>query len=281
MSGRVITLRLRHAPALRVDLRGITPNELATLAVAEIERLPLTHGTQRLALAELFSVTDTPKASTTHDTCELRLQGDCARIDRIGWQMAGGVLHVDGSVGDHAGGGLREGVLHITGHAGALTACEMAGGRLTVEGDVGECAASALPGSMNGMCGGTLVVHGNAGDRFGDRMRRGTAVVHGHAGDFLASRMVAGTIAIGGGTAGQHIGYGMRRGSVVFAQPLPLARLPDTFVPAGAEALVFWQLLARDLARHGGPFAALPARAIARHLGDLAAGGQGELICTI
>jgi len=41
---------------------------------------------------------------------------------------------------------------------------------------------------------------------------------------------------------------------------------------------VFWQLLARDLARHGGPFASLPARAIDRHLGDLAADGKGEWI---
>lgn len=276
MSGRVITLRLRHAPALRVDLRGITPTALAALTVAEIERLPITHGTQRLALAELFSITEAPSAQ---DACALRLQGDCARIDRIGWQMAGGTLHVDGPVGDHAGGGLRDGVLHITGDAGALAACEMSGGQLTIDGHVGDCAASALPGSLNGMCGGTLVVHGNAGDRFGDRMRRGTAVVHGNTGDFLASRMVAGTIAIGG-TAGQHIGYGMRRGSVVFAQPLPPAHVPDTFVTAGAEAAVFWQLLARDLARHGGLFTDLPARAIERHLGDLAAGGKGELICT-
>jgi len=37
-------------------------------------------------------------------------------------------------------------------------------------------------------------------------------------------------------------------------------------------------LLARDLARHGGPFANLPSRRIERHLGDLAVGGKGELI---
>jgi formylmethanofuran dehydrogenase subunit C len=108
-------------------------------------------------------------------------------------------------------------------------------------------------------------------------MRRGSAVVFGDAGDFLASRMVAGTIAIGG-KAGVHAGYGMRRGSVVFARAGGLAQVPDTFVPAGAEAAVVWQLLARDLARQGGPFADLPARPIRRHLGDLAAGGKGELI---
>jgi len=68
----------------------------------------------------------------------------------------------------------------------------------------------------------------------------------------------------------------MRRGSVVFAGPAPGAS--PTFVPAVAGAPVFWQLLARDLAQHGGPFATLASRGIDRQLGDVAAGGKGELI---
>ena len=108
-------------------------------------------------------------------------------------------------------------------------------------------------------------MRGRAGDRFADRMRRGTALVFGDVGDFLASRLVAGTIAIGG-RAGAHVGYGMRRGSVVFAGVAPL--IAPTFVPALADAPVAWQLLARDLARHGGPFAGLPARRIVRRAPD-------------
>ena len=106
-------------------------------------------------------------------------------------------------------------------------------------------------------------------------MRRGTVVVFGNSGDFLASRLVAGTIALGG-HAGAHTGYGMRRGSIVFAGVAPVPS--PTFVPAIADAPVFWQLLARDLARHGGIFAGLPSRRIERWLGDLAAEGKGELI---
>jgi len=45
-----------------------------------------------------------------------------------------------------------------------------------------------------------------------------------------------------------------------------------------AAAPVFWQLLSRDLARHGGAFGALASRGFDRHLGDVAAGGKGELI---
>ncbi|MFM9914477.1 MAG: formylmethanofuran dehydrogenase subunit C [Rhizobacter sp.] len=270
----VITLTLKQAPALRVDLRGIVPTVLAALVVADVERLTVTHGTQTLPLAELFGVA---RAESNGNSDELRFVGDLARFDRVGWQMASGRVFVDGSVGDYVGGGMSAGELQVSGRAGALAACEMSGGLLTVAGDVGDFAASTLPGSMDGMRGGTFIVNGNAGARFGDRMRRGTALVFGDAGDFLASRMVAGTIAVGG-AAGRHVGYGMRRGSVVFAAADAAPEVANTFVPAVADALVFWQLLSRDLARHGGPFAGLPARAIRRHLGDVAAGGKGELI---
>lgn len=266
MSG--FTLRPKQAPTLRVDLRGVTPPALAALSVAEVERLAVGHGNGLVPLAEFFHV-------AARDDEALVWAADLRRFDRVGWQMSAGHLVVEGGVGDYVGACMSGGTIAVHGDAGALAACEMAGGSLTIDGDAGDFAASTLPGSMDGMRGGTLVVKGNAGARCADRMRRGSAIVHGDAGDFLASRMVAGTVALGG-RAGAHAGWGMRRGSLVFAGPAP-APAP-TFVPALAEAPVFWQLLARDLARHGGAFADLPARRIERRLGDLAADGKGELI---
>ena len=264
-----IRLSLRQAPDLRLDLRGLQPG---LREVAAIERLPLAQGRQFVALAEFFSV-----AAVDDGQDGLLLEGDLSRCDRLGWQMDGGRIQVEGAIGDYAGAGMRAGELRIHGNAGALAACEMAGGSLVIDGNVGDFAASTLPGSMDGMRGGTLVVRGHAGARFGDRMRRGTVLVFGNTGDFLASRMVAGTIAVGGG-CGAHAAYGMRRGTLVFAGSAP--EPAPTFVPAGAEAPVFWQLLARDLARHGGVFAGLAACRITRHLGDVAAGGKGEWIVT-
>lgn len=262
-------LRLRQSPGLRLDLRGLTPAALAGLDAAAIERLPLAQGRQGVPLAEFFDVTIEGEGDT------LVLEGDLARCDRIGWQLGAGRIVVEGSAGDHTGAGMTAGVLEVRGDVRDLAACEMAGGELVVHGNVGDFAAGAQPGSLDGMRGGRLIVRGNAGARFGDRMRRGTVLVFGDAGDFFASRMVAGTIALGG-RAGAHVGYGMRRGSLVFAGAAPV--VPATFVPAVGEAPVFWQLLARDLAPHGGPFAGLPGRPVQRHLGDLAAGGKGELL---
>ncbi|KNZ30626.1 MAG: formylmethanofuran dehydrogenase [Methylibium sp. NZG] len=256
-------LRLRTAPALRVDLRGVTPG-------VQLAQGMVTHGNQTLALADLFDITQRDGPAD-----ELVFEGDLARFDRVGWQMTFGSIVVDGNVGDYVGGAMTGGTITVRGHARDLAACEMAGGSLIVEGNVGDFCASTLPGSMDGMRGGTFIVKGDAGERFADRMRRGSALVFGNVGDFVASRMVAGTVVVGG-AAGAHAGYGMRRGSVVLAGAAP--EIAPTFVPALADAAVFWQLLARDLARHGGPFAELPSRRITRHLGDLGAGGQGELI---
>ncbi|MDE2371042.1 MAG: formylmethanofuran dehydrogenase subunit C [Burkholderiales bacterium] len=262
------TLHGRGTPALRIDLRGLTPHALAALTAAEIERLPLGYGNSLVPLAEFFRVE--PRADD-----DLAFAADLARCDRVGWKMDGGRLIVEGGAGDYAGACMSAGEIVIRGSVRDLAACEMSGGLLTIAGDAGDFAASTLPGSMDGMRGGMLVVTGRAGARFGDRMRRGSAVVHGDVGDFVASRMVAGTIAVGG-RIGAHGGYGMRRGSLVLAgddiDP------PPTFVPAIGNADVFWQLLARDLARHGGAFAGLAARSARRHLGDLAADGHGEWI---
>jgi formylmethanofuran dehydrogenase subunit C len=255
------TLRMKQAPSLRVDMRGVTP-------LADVPSLQVGYGNALVPLAELFSIT--PRSDS-----QLVLEGDCSRCDRIGWQMDGGTLVVEGDVGDYVGAGLRSGEIVVRGNARDLAACEMAGGVLTIEVNAGDFAASTLPGSMDGMRGGTLVIKGNVGERCADRMRRGSVIVFGNSGDFLASRLVAGTIALGG-HAGAHVGYGMRRGSIVFAGAAP--EPSPTFVPSFAEVPVFWQLLARDLAQHGGVFAGLPRRRIQRQLGDLAADGKGEWI---
>jgi len=264
-----LRLALRRAPALRVDARALAPTALATLSVADVQRLRLPHGRDALALAELFDVERADdRASDT-----LVLDGDLSRFDAVGAGLAGGAIEVRGPVGDSAGLGMTGGRLVIHGDARDLVGCSMRAGWLEVHGRVGDFAASALPGHRDGMRGGTLLVHGCAGARLADSLRRGTVVVLGDTGDFAAARMVAGTLALGG-RCGAHPGWGMRRGSIVFAGAAPAP--PPTFVALRSDAEVFWQLLARDVARFGGPFAGLPQRRVQRWAGDLAVQGHGE-----
>lgn len=300
------SLLLRAQPDFRVDLGGVLPARLAAMTADEVARLEVRHGNAMLALGELFDIvplgsgagdpgeagagaagaTNQLDAGASSGTApvasaeghaepptELRLEGELSRFDAIGHGLDGGVLRIVGAVGDRLGQSMRAGEIHVQGAAGQLAGCEMVGGLIEVAGDVGDFAAGALPGSMDGMRGGTLVIRGNAGARCGDRMRRGTVVLHGDAGDFMASRMVAGTIAVAG-RVGAHCGYGMRRGTLVFAGPAPA--VPPTFVATHQDIVVFWTLLRRSLAYHGGPFAALPAFAPRRFVGDLAVDGKGE-----
>ena len=264
-------LRLKAQPDFRVDFGGVLPVRLAAMTADEVARVEVRHGNQMLALGELFDVAALGGADES--SAELRLEGDLSRFDAIGQGLDGGVLRIDGAVGDRLGLSMRRGEIRVHGAAGQLAGCEMTGGLIDIAGDVGDFAAGALPGSMDGMRGGMLIVRGNAGARCGDRIRRGTVVVHGDAGDFLASRMVAGTIAVAG-RVGAHCGYGMRRGTLVFAGPPPA--VPSTFVATHQDIVVFWTLLRRSLAYHGGRFAALPARAPRRLVGDLAVDGKGE-----
>lgn len=263
------TLTLKQATPLRLDLRAITPAALAGLSADAIARLTAWHGTEGLPLGELFGIA--PQGSEG----ELVFEGDLSKADRIGWQLAGGSIRVDGNAGDYLGCGMSGGTIVASGNAGLLAACEMAGGRFEVQGNVGDFAASALPGSMDGMRGGVLLVRGSAGARFGDRMRRGSALVQGDAGDFLASRMVAGSIVVAG-RIGAHCAHGMRRGTVIAAGPAP--KLGPTFARNGANIGVFWQLLSRDLAKHGGAFASLAEKKPQRWVGDIGAGGKGEVL---
>lgn len=264
------TLTLKQPPALRLDLRALLPAALAGRSVAAVETLPLWQGRQSLPLAEFFHV---GRGDGPEDL--LVLEGDLARCDRIGWQLAAGRIEVRGSAGDLVGTGMGGGEILVDGHAGLLAGCEMQGGRLTVLGDVGDFAAAPLPGSMEGVRGGVLLVHGRAGARLADRMRRGLVLVHGDAGDFAASRLVAGTVAVGG-TAGSHPGFHMRRGTLLCAGG-GVAATPS-FVPTRHEVGVIWQLLARSLAGYGGAFAGLPARRVRRLAGDVATGGRGEIL---
>jgi formylmethanofuran dehydrogenase subunit C len=267
------SLRLKTAPALRLDLRALQPTALAALSHDEAAQLPVFHGNERTTAGDWFDL-----SFTDAETPALTLQGDLSRADRIGWCLAGGAVHVEGDAGDYLGAGLQQGLVHTRGNAGVLAGCEMRGGRLEVDGNVGDFAGAPLPGSMEGMRGGVFIVRGHAGERLADRMRRGSLIVCGDAGDFAASRLVAGTVAIGG-RIGAHLAHGMRRGSVVcFGTPA----LAPTFNPMQGDHRVIWQLLSRDLARLAGPqcpFARLQARQRRRWACEVGAGGQCELWC--
>ena len=202
-------------------------------------------------------------------------EGDLSRIDFLGFKNDGIRITVNGSVGNYLGCMMSGGKVVVNGSAGHYLGAMMSGGSLTVCGNIGNYAGSNLPGEMEGMAGGQLVVKGNAGNNFCRRMRRGFAFVHGDAGDFFANDLIAGTVGVAG-NVGIFWGYGMRRGTIIFAKN---QHIPNYFFKeTHHEFPSFWGLLKPKIESLEGLSTKLLQFPPKRFVGDLAFGGKGECL---
>ncbi len=265
-----LVLRLRAAPAHRLDLTALTPDRLTGQSAEAVARLELMHGRRSTPVGDWFDVRGSAGA-------RLVIEGDGGKLDRIGAGMGEGEIRVEGHAGAYLGIGMRGGSIEVDGHADAYAACGLAGGRLRIAGDAGAFLGAALPGEHRGMRGGLVVVGGRLGDRAGDHMRRGLILAEGDCGHYCGSRMQGGTIAVLG-HCGARPGYAMRRGTLLFcgAAPVPAPSFND----GGELAFGFLTLLSRAWKDIPSRFAQLqrPSTRVRRWVGDLAFGGQGELI---
>ncbi len=263
-----MTFSLRAAPAQRLDLSPLSPQNLPGKMVAEIARIEL--GTTRVGVTagDVFRI-------RKGDPATILIEGDGARFDRVGMSMSSGSIRVEGDVGVEAGRLMSGGQLTIRGDAGPFAGSGMRGGALEIEGDAGERLGGPLSGETIGMSGGLLHVRGDVGPRAGDRLRRGFILVEGRAGPYAGSRMIAGTLAIGG-EAGDLPGYLMGRGTILLGQGATL--FSPTFGDCGEHGLVAAQLLADYVAQASTKLARLFRRPLRRLAGDLAALGKGEIL---
>jgi formylmethanofuran dehydrogenase subunit C len=261
-----LVLALRDRPDQRLDLSRLTPDLLAGLSAADIAGIELQTTRARATVGDVFRV-------RAGDPQRIRIEDSCDRLDRVGHEMIGGEILVEGDVGVQAGRAMAGGRLIINGHAGPFAASAMRGGYLEISGDAGDMLGAPLAGEMAGMRGGLVVVRRNVGERAGDRMRRGMIVVEGRAGEFAGSRMIAGSLLIGREAAG-FPGYLMRRGTIVLGEGC--AELSPTFLDCGVHELVALRLMRAFVAPHSARIAKLLARPLRRFAGDMAVLGKGE-----
>jgi formylmethanofuran dehydrogenase subunit C len=208
------------------------------------------------------------------DAKQIRIEASCDRLDRIGQEMTGGEIVVDGDVGARAGRLMKGGRLTVRGSAGPWAASGMKGGAIEIFGDAGDRLGGPLAGEVAGMRGGTVLVHGRAGERAGDRLRRGTIVIEGGAGAYAGSRMIAGTLVILGRT-GPLPGYLMKRGTIVLGDKSE--EMSPTFIDCGVHDLVALRLMAGFFGGLSTRAGKLFRRPLRRFAGDMAALGKGEI----
>ncbi len=263
-----LVLRVRSHATLPIDGRPIRP-----------DNPDLGHGTEigvgnaTVELGELFHVEGEPDG-------DLRIEGDLSRVHGLASGMTSGRLVVEGDVGDRLAEGLAGGTVEVTGCVGDRAGAEMLGGRMLIRGNAGDLLGAALPGSRRGMREGVILVEGDAGDDLGLLMRRGVIAVRGRIGERAGRSMIAGSI-FGFGAMGRHAGSGMKRGSLFALGEGPGEVLP-TFLPAGRSRPPILTIYLRQLAAWGFEVPEAADRATPlRYNGDLAAGGQGELLVAV
>jgi len=261
-------LSLKADPAQRLDLAALVPHKIAGKSLAEISAIDVATTRESVTLGDLFKI----KGAASQ---EIIIEGGSERFDNLGQGLQdGGVLHIDGDVGQNAGRKMSGGNLIINGSTGHWAGSGLSGGRLEIYGDTGDYLSGPREGEIHGMTGGIIILHGSAGIRAGDRLRRGTIIIEGDAGDYPASRMLAGTLVVIG-QSGINPGYLMRRGTVILGKPSPLT---PTFTDCGHLNSTFLTLFSRLMKDESRAAAKLLSSPLRRMAGDMAVLGKGEIL---
>lgn len=266
-----LTLRLKTASSVPLEVEGITPEVLRDKSLAEIEKLDMFQGNVKTPLAEFFDVSGDPSDGLNV------WEGDLSGVHWIGTEMTEGQIRIAGDGGRHIGSEMRGGRIDVEGNTGDWLGGEMHGGTICVRGNAGHQVGAAYRGSPRGMDGGTILVHGNAGNEIGHTLRRGLIAIGGDIGDLAGFNMLAGSILLFGRSGIRH-GAGMRRGTIGFFSPEPPPLLP-TFRFGNRYRPEFLQLLLRELRNLDFPVPdELFNSTVDLYHGDLIEGGRGEIL---
>ena len=258
---------------LPIDGTPLLPERLAGQSADEARRTPIRVGRWTSELGELARV----EGICDPERPEIHLEGGLSRLAGLGVGMKFGKICVSDDVGVRLGERISGGEIVVEGSAGDWAGAGMTGGLIRVRGDVGHRAGAALPGSHIGMRNGILWVDGSAGDDLGTGIRSGLIGVKGAVGSACGLGMIAGTILVFG-ESGPGAGSGMKRGTIGLFGTGPVELLP-TFLPGGIGDFPFLAIYFKRLAELGllavGRFS---ETRLTRYNGDLAAGGQGEIL---
>ena len=254
-----------------IEVAGITPDKVVGMPIAEIEKLPIWLGRQRLVLAELFKVSGANSASNT-----IVFEGNLDSVHSIGLGMKFGLIRVESDAGRHVGRQMSGGRIVTKGDVSDYLGVEMTGGVIHVLGNAGDLVGGHLPGSKSGMNRGSILVAGNVGKGAGQAMRRGSLAIGGNACELVGWNMLGGTIVVFG-ECGEYVGAEMKRGTIVLAGGYDHHLLP-TFTQGGNFHVPILSILANWLCKNGFELddQLLNSRFRMFH-GDWLQGGRGEL----
>lgn len=207
-----VLLRPKYSFEVPVNARCISPDAFASKTIEEIKTLKVWEGNKQRSLSELFEVSG--ESGKTVEETSIQIVGDVHKVKRVGEEISGGEITVEGDAGMHLGEKMTGGKITVSGDAGSWLGAMMKNGSITVKGNAGDYVGAAYRGSTKGMRGGTITIHGNVGNEVGCFMRKGLIKIHGNAGQFVGMHMRNGTIIVRGDLEGR-AGASMVSGKIV------------------------------------------------------------------
>ncbi|PWB52913.1 MAG: formylmethanofuran dehydrogenase subunit C [Candidatus Methanoperedenaceae archaeon] len=208
---QTITIKPKKEIKISVEAENITPDKLAGKTEQEIQSMEAWVGNQKTTLGELFSIRvegSAPAAET-----KIVMEGDFARVKRIGEGMTSGLLIINGNVDMHLGNKMSGGNITVKGNVDSWAGREMKGGELIIEGNAGYYLGAGYRGESCGMRGGKITVLGNALDFVGEHMCGGEIIVKGNTGILPGLSNNGGKIVIEGNTS--RPGSEMSKGTII------------------------------------------------------------------
>jgi len=269
-----LTLRWRASTTLPVDGSPLKPETFRERSSTDAARVVLRVGNATAELGELFDI----EGDAADES--LIVEGELRHIHKLGRGMTRGSLTVRGDLGFQAGAEMAGGQFQLHGSCGDWAGAETRGGMLRISGDAGDFLGAAYPGSRLGMREGVILVDGSAGNDAGLMMRRGLIAVRGSVGTGAGRGMIAGTL-VAGGRVGPALGVGMKRGTLVLASGGEEAEpcVFPTFAFSGRMSFPFLTIYAKRLEEWGFSIPGMMSPGpLDRYNGDLANGGQGEIL---
>ncbi|MEA3295466.1 MAG: formylmethanofuran dehydrogenase subunit C [Euryarchaeota archaeon] len=206
-----VTLVPKEQFKISIEAETITPDNFAGKSAQDIGAMIAYEGNAPRPLLELFDI----KVDGSADAADVKIEinGNVARVKRIGEGMSAGEIVINGDVDMRCGALMRGGSITIKGYADSWVGREMRGGEITVKGNAGFYVGAGYRGEPCGMTGGKITVFGNARDYVGEHLCGGEIIIKGNAGILPGISNKGGKIIIEGDTAMP--GSEMTKGTII------------------------------------------------------------------
>jgi formylmethanofuran dehydrogenase subunit C len=190
-----ITFKIKKTLRVPIDAPDLGPDGIIGKSLDEICKIEIWEGNRKINLGEIFDVNG--EKVDKLEELSIRVIGDVSKVKRIGQNMSGGNIQIDGNAGMYLGNKMKGGSIIVSGDVRSWLGSSMLGGMIEVKGNAGDFVGASYRGKNEGMKGGMILIHGDAGNEIGCWMKGGIIQIMGNSEAYPGMHMKNGTIYVG------------------------------------------------------------------------------------